>query len=1010
MITSEYNGHPVHLIEEVSEFDFIRSLLNEKVVIGCDTETQGLDFYEHSVVGVCISCGRTYAKQDYHGFYLPIRHTSYNKNLPIKEVIELIQYLVDNFKTVWWNRNFDATMLEKDGFKMPFVGKTHDAQCMAHLVMGESFPALKSYAEQYLKYQVIEFSSNNAKDHNFGTTDPTVSFVYAGQDPIVTALLSRKLWAEYPYIRKIYPIDNKVAEAIRKFTLTTELFLDKQIIQDEFDKNAQEMESVRRQIFAIAGYTFKLNSNRDKADALSRFVTLTQKTAKGAFAVNDEALEKIDHPLAKLMRRYAELEKYRGSYLAKMLEFPNPFHVNYQHCNVSCLTESNIVRCIDGFKSIKDVIQGDWILTENGFRMVEGTASFDDKIIKIGLENGAFIEGNAKHPVLVNEQWKGLGELEFGDRVTMCRTTTLSENNYTLPEIEWEPRCRKKFEFSKELDNDMAYLLGFIDGDGSLTDGVKLCFSAHEPELENHVVNLFSKRFNMTIPTRSMGTDNTVQYRFCSKSLVSWMKKLGIKAHGTEKGVDVSQWGSEQQFSYVAALFDTDGSVNISGKSFNVRLGMTSRDAVSNVAQILRFHGIDVKEFTSFNRKQPLYSLRIRTQESIERFIEFIVPKMHCSHKVARVLELKGKEVKNHWKLKQSSSRVVSIEHKGTQKVYDITVNETSVFIANGIVTHNTGRLSSGSSKGNSYFVNYNIQNVPKVELFKYVHRDEQLGYICNDVKEGAIGRIKTKGGLRDAFVCPEGYVWLSADYSAEELRVMANLSGEQNLIQPILSGEDIHKYVGSKMFGHYDPTHRTIAKMINFAAAYGAGGYTIGQKLGVSEEEGTRLLNKYNETLPQLTRWKESMIKEARRKGMVFTYFGRPRALFQYYQMSDKSKHAFADRTAVNSPVQGFGGDLIRIDLIQLWMKFITDKEFAENCKFANTVHDEINLFVRPHYLKKAYDVLLGIMTFHPSNFAVPITASPSVGSSWGTQLECEGISDDNKIILDESTLYPLD
>lgn len=654
MINSTYNGHPVHLIESVKEFDYIKSLLDPKVLVGLDTEDTGLQFKVDQVVGVCISCGHSTIPKDYHGFYLPIRHVSYDKNLPVVEVIAFVQWIVDNFKTIWWNRNYDFTMLEQDGFVCPYIGHTHDAQCAAHLVKGESFPALKQYAHDYLKYEVIDFQSNKAENNNFGSTDPTITFVYASQDPIVTALLMRKLWAEYPYIRKVYPIDNKVGEALRRICLTTELYLDKDRVQAMLDEVDSKLSEVKQKIYSLVGYRFQLNSNKEKADALGRFVTLTAKTSKGQFAMNEEALSKIDHPLAKLFLEYAELNKFKGTYLDKMMEFPQPFHINYQHTNVS------------------------------------------------------------------------------------------------------------------------------------------------------------------------------------------------------------------------------------------------------------------------------------------------------------------------------------------------------------------TGRLSSGTSKGNPYFVKYNIQNVPKEESYKYLHVGGPVGYYLDTNPEGAISKMKTKSGMRDCFVCPPGYVWFSADYASEEVVIMACFSGENNLLEPLSKGEDIHKFIATKMFGVYQPTHRTISKQITFASNYGGGGYTIAKRLtslGVptTEKQGEELLNRYNATLPQLTRWKESMMKEARRKGMVFTYFGRPRMLYMYYNSSKPSDWGFADRTAVNSPVQGTGGDLIRIDLCKLQDLLEGDPEFRKNVKFALTVHDEIDVFVKPSYLKKCFDTITSLMYFKPSNFQVPVHATPSVGLDWGSQIDCDGITEDNKIILKE-------
>jgi len=658
MLTSLYNNYKVNLVENLEDLELMHSRFNDKAPIGIDTETEGLDYVNHSVVGVCISCGSSFATTSYEGYYIPIRHYGYVNNLPVDKVIAVVQDAFDHYRTIFWNRNFDLSMLEKDGLVVPFNNHSMDAQILGHLIKSEAYPALKEYAKTYLKFEVMEFSTNGAKDHNFGTTDPLVSYRYGAQDPLITALLARKLWTDFPYIHKIFPIDNKSAEAMRKFSMKAVIPLNFDVIQRELDKVVAELSSVKQQIFSLCGYEFRLTAPQDKADALSRFVSLTQKTASGRYAVSDDVLKKIDHPLARLFQRYNKLEKYRGTYLAKMLEYP----------------------------------------------------------------------------------------------------------------------------------------------------------------------------------------------------------KEGI----------------------------------------------------------------------------------------------------HISY---------------------------------------------------GTVTAATGRLSSGGQRGNSYFADFNIQNVPKVEVMRYVHTDKDLGYVINDESEGALCMMKVKGGLRDAFVCPsDEYVWLSADYSAEEMRVMANLSDEPNMIEPLLQGYDIHNYIAQKMFGFVDKHHRTKVKVLNFAVGYGAGPNTIAEKLGIPVPEARELLDHYNKTLPALTRWKEGMKKEARKKGIVYTYFGRPREMAHFYNCSDNGMHAFGDRTAVNSPVQGFGGDLIRIDHCKLLQKFVEDPEFAANCLYANTVHDEINLYVSRSYVQKAFKTLTNIMDFHPSNFKVGIECSPSVGTCWGTLCEADTITENNHIIINREKCEPLD
>lgn len=1094
MKTSLFNNYKVNLIESLEDIEIMKSQFSKDIMVGCDTETTGLSYLTDKIVGYCFSTGKSYSVNDYQGYYLPVRHLNYN-NLPLDKVVEVTQWVLDNFKVCFFNRPFDFSMMELDGIHCPFVGHTHDAQIMAFLVTGESFPALKPSVKKYLKLDIIEFSDNNATDHNFGTTDPTVTYVYAANDPLITVLLARKLWSEYPYIRKIYPIDNKAGEAVRKFAKETLVYLNYDILDKESESVNFQIQELKNKIFSFVGYQFKLNSTRDKGDALCfsedtefltekgflhydditteklaqynvntneveyvlpegrisrssedmyhinhrytdllvtpghnmfvalnkndyklipidnicnrsrgfrvkntfnfagvervdpfifesskkskvykrleipadafieflgfwygdghstirsyngkdgrvhttykvgltqstckekeetvkwlmdlnnrmgnvfgihkraerydfqcalkefaeymeyeckvnkvktiplwvrelslrqrrlfldgylradgtfnganvflssnkelleelkflsvisgrkcsdiqlkteegkitsvkgvslknnskpmykfssvvkydyshiipndieyishyhgrvvcfqvpssvlvvrrngkvsvcgncRYVTLTQKTKKGQFEVGKEVLAKIDHPLAKMLLEYAKLEKYRGSYIDKMKEFPRDgFHVNYSTVNVSCLTKSNKVQTSRGLISVTDVVENDLILTRFGYKRVLWKKSFYDDTLKISFKNGSFIEGNAKHPVLVGDKWVGLGDLKLGNHVKILSDTHFHPSEVKLPEFVQDSYARKLINFSLTVDAELASCFGFIDGDGSLVpDGVKLCFSEFEPEVEQYYIKLFSDRFNMELPSRSIGNDHTVQYKFCSSSLSRYLKSLRLKPHGLEQGIDISQWSSECQLAYVAALFDTDGSVNRSGKNYNLRLSMTSKGCIDNVVSVLRFHGIDVHEFiVSSNRKQPLYSLRVRGRQSVLRFISLVTPFMRCLHKFERLLEYQCliADSKSPWDKYQDSTTVVNIEQTGYQEVIDIEVEDCHEFIANGIVTHNTGRMSSGSSKGNPYFENLNIQNIPKVEVYRYLHRGSVLGYFADD-------------------------------------------------------------------------------------------------------------------------------------------------------------------------------------------------------------------------------------------------------------------------------------
>lgn len=335
MLTNCFNGYPIHLIESVEELYSAVAQFDPKVFVGIDTETHSLTYAPGQVVGICLSGGSSYSTSDYHGYYIPLRHREYN-NLPISEVISVVQNLLDNYQTVFFNRNFDASQLEFDGIKVPFVGKMHDAQVMCFLVFNEHYPSLKEYTKNILKWKVIDFETMTGGDHDFGNSDPRVSYIYAAGDPVMTVILARAVWSRYPDIRKIYSIDNYALEAVRRMMQQT-LTLDYDFVQSEYDRTSEKLRSIQEQIYSITGvYGFNIGSAKEKADVLSRFVTLTKKTKSGGFATDADTLQSIDHPVAKLMVQWNETRTYLNSFLKKILTFKGrDVRINYSTVNVA---------------------------------------------------------------------------------------------------------------------------------------------------------------------------------------------------------------------------------------------------------------------------------------------------------------------------------------------------------------------------------------------------------------------------------------------------------------------------------------------------------------------------------------------------------------------------------------------------------------------------------------------------------------------------------------------------
>jgi DNA polymerase-1 len=219
-----------------------------------------------------------------------------------------------------------------------------------------------------------------------------------------------------------------------------------------------------------------------------------------------------------------------------------------------------------------------------------------------------------------------------------------------------------------------------------------------------------------------------------------------------------------------------------------------------------------------------------------------------------------------------------------------------------------TGRLSSSDP---------NLQNIP--------------------MREG-LGREIRKG-----FIAPKGSVLLSADYSQVELRLVAHLSGDHHLKQAFKSGRDIHTETASAVFGvkadQVTLDMRRKAKAINFGIVYGMGPYGLSQQLSISVEEAAHFINHYFEQFPQVQAWIALTVEQARKDGYVCTMLGRRRYLPEI-NSDNGQRRAFAERTAVNTPIQGTAADLIKLAMVNIARRFEGEKLES---KMLLQVHDEL-------------------------------------------------------------------
>lgn len=244
---------------------------------------------------------------------------------------------------------------------------------------------------------------------------------------------------------------------------------------------------------------------------------------------------------------------------------------------------------------------------------------------------------------------------------------------------------------------------------------------------------------------------------------------------------------------------------------------------------------------------------------------------------------------------------------------------------------------------------------------------------------------IRTSMGkrIRDAFVAPQGRLLISLDYSQVELRVMAHMSGDQTLTRAFIHKEDIHRRTASLIFDvpaeEVTSDMRRAAKTVNFGILYGMSAFRLANDLNISRVEAKRFIDNYFERLPGVAAFIEAMKEQARQQGYVTTILGRRRVI-PGIRDRNKNRREFAERTAVNTPVQGSAADIIKVAMVRL-DRAIRDENLGANLILQ--VHDELILEVDQAEAERVATRARAIME-GAVELSVPLRVDLGVGKTW--------------------------
>lgn len=758
-----YKNFNFVLVNSMRDLEEIFSGLEDKsYYMSFDTETTGLDFEELELVGYsfCLD-GKT-------AYYVPVYHFEYKGNLGEESVKFIYEKMCGAKKVFMFNARYDMRVFEYYGFKnlsdedkkKRFRYVKYDMSKVDYFDVAVSvwagdtnwkMPSLKASSLRILGIEQIHFDEVIEEAGNFFYLDPSSNpdtVFYAAADALCTYLLvpaTMKYFNEGGLATKV---DNKVLYPLMHYE-AEKMYLEGDRIDEMLEEATAEVDRLEKEVYDMIGYQINLNSPIQVAQAFQRLgIDTGERTETGNMATGMKVLENLSdevkdkYPALKSFVKYKETFKLVSSYISvfkKIYENKGYLRGAYQTTNVPCLTENNYVYIKgSGMVSIKDVVEGDYIWTQYGYKKVLWNNShFSDDVYRLTLRDGSFIEGTGHHPILVNltgkkskiiPEWSALIAVKEGERVIEnSHTVETDKIEIPVPTFVWEGRnkLRKEIKYPEYMSEKLARMIGFLDGDGCLLDDrVRLAFNSTEKEIIEYYSSLFEELFDGIGEPNIYVDGNSTTYDYFSKGLLGYLRNLNVR-ESKEPGVSkyIKHSGSDIWASYLCGIWDTDGCLTKSGtvgKIFQPRVKMVKKDTMVDIFYLLKGLSIDtsIHPLVSNEGYKTQYEVHCINYRGIVLFHDFIGSRL--VHKKRRERSCFNRSyVKKYFDIAHSIFEGDIVKISPTI-VYDIEVEDVHEYVANGIVTHNTGRLSAGKDGKNTFFSPVNVQALPKPHVMMY--------------------------------------------------------------------------------------------------------------------------------------------------------------------------------------------------------------------------------------------------------------------------------------------------
>lgn len=902
---------------------------------------------------------------------------------------------------VFANAKFDMHMMANFGY--PINGEVVDIIVMHALLHDDRAHDLKSVAQEVLGWSWLDFKEafRPAKDETYQDAmlrtyrDDRGKLVdYAANDAYATlelrheldAMLAREqTWSLYPHIFQnladVYwkteaPFTRVLWKMERKGVLVDSNYLES--VRDPIRKRMKEIE---REVAKMKGMSFNILGRDDQMQALVveeglKPLSYTKGGKKGVKAPSlDEEFfmaYRLQSKLAGLIYEYKGLDKTLTNFVQKFIDLRDPqgrIHTKYNQDTARCMPAGELVLTSRGYIPVEQVRIGDMVISHTGrARRVVDTSTHDPKpIYTVTTSNGLKLRTTGNHKYKTADSWCRADDLQVGD-VVLAHSG--AEEWRDIPG--WAPHQVSSWGRVRNSQTGVVRALSPKGAWGHL----KVCLARNGAQRRGSDRKDFAvhRLVQSAFPKPGAWSGSEVRHL----NGMAWDNTAGNLALGTpsENRADSLKHGTlSQRRAGRTKLTECDvEEIRKAGRA--VQPPPTSSKLNFDSAQEIRASKMCVEDLAKKYEVsvQSIYKIRSGKAWTQDRAVDKaggLARKYGVSKGTIRDIQAgrrwKGEDYITGAVAHFFEVSVVSVEVGYSEVTYGLTVEEDHSHVTGGLVTHNTGRLSSSDPP---------MQVIPNAE---------------DDI-----------WALRKAFVAERKKKLIVRDYDAVEMRVLANASGAKKMTDLFAKGWDIHMGNAALVFGvpyddvkaakaknkadltEYDRQcldYRRQIKVVGFGLNYGMKEKLLAANLGSSVEHALTIIDKYFSTYPDVRKFFDEAVEDTRLTGHAYTIVGRRRKLPNINAWQEWLRHA-AERQASNMAIQGTAADIVRMAMIGIDESGVTEKYGAE---LELQVHDELMYEAPDETAEEANKLIQEVMEDSLyGRLPVKFTTSGHIAQNW--------------------------